>query len=212
MALCTAAQARLHIPSLTSTGEDTNLDALITRADALFANWCGYPSVVAVSPTFGVVASMEDTTYVVYNGLGGRVRVLDSRHLRCDIWPVISVTSVYDDTTEAYGTAVTSTTYTLIDGNQGLIAYNANSGAAWANPESPLVRNIKLTVVAGWVTIPADLIEATCLQVKHWWDLRHTQGRTNVSVGAGSAGLRDETMPAAVRELLAPYRLPGVWL
>jgi hypothetical protein len=212
MALMTAAQARVYIPTLTSTGEDTNIDTLIARADAAMASWCGYPPVIAATPVMGLTPTLEDQTYVLYNGRGGLVRVLDSRHIQCDVWPVISITSIYDDTSEAYGTAVTSTDYTLIDGNQGLIAYDADSGKAWAD-SGPTIRNIKLTAVCGWATIPGDILQAAGLLVAHWWQLRHTQGRTNVSTaGGGSAGLRDEELPASVKQLLSPYRLPRVWL
>ena len=209
MALVTAAQARVHIPSLTSTGEDTNIDTLIARVGALFGRWCGYPPTSA-----GGASSMESSaSHILYNGLGGYVDVISPRFLRSKVWPVTAISSIYDDVTEAYATAITSTNYAIVDGNAGLIGYTASSGAAWLKPSSPSVRNIKATLTCGWSTVPTDVQEAAVLMLHHWWELRHTQGRQNVATAAGtSAGLREETMPAAVRQLLAPYRLPHVWL
>ena len=55
MAIMTAAEARLYIRGITGTGEDANLNALIARADALFAGYIGLPS-----PTVGGNPTLED--------------------------------------------------------------------------------------------------------------------------------------------------------
>lgn len=207
MALITAAEAKLANLGLSGTGEDTNLDTLILRADRFFARYCGYPATSA-----GGNATMEDASYVLYNGQGGRVKVLSSRAIQVDVWPVTAVASIYDDTTEAYSSAVSSSLYAIQNGDAGIIEYTAASGRAWLDPGVGTVRNIKVTATCGWVTIPDDLKHATVMMVRHWWDLLATQGATTVSTGQSSSPRRDETMPEPVKEILQAYRLPSVYL
>ena len=205
MALITAAEARAQIPGLTGTGDDSAISVLIDRVDRVFARWCGYPSASA-----GGNASMEDASYVLYNGPGGHVDVLDSRRIQLRVWPVTAVTSIYDDTTEAYGTAVTASYYAITNGDAGIVEYTMASGQAWRDCTAG--HNLKVTATCGWVTIPDDLKQAAMMMVRHWRDLRHVQTKTNASAGSSSASVRDETIPAAVREILQPFRLPSVYL
>ena len=208
MALITAAQARLAIPGLTGTGEDTNIETVISRVGAAFARWCGYPPASA-----GASPTMETTSYTLYSGRGGLIDILDGRFLRVNIWPVTAVSAIYDDPQETYGTAITSTYYAIVDGNQGLIGYTVASGLGWIQPTSENVKNIKIACSAGFSTVPGDLAGLAVMAVKHWWDLRHVQGRTSVVAGSNNASLRDEDLlPAVVRQGLAPLRLPRAWL
>lgn len=208
MALITAAQARLALPALTGTTEDTNLETVIGRAGAILAAWCGYPSATA-----GAAPTMETTSYILYNGLGGLVHRLDSRHLRVDVWPVTAITSIYDDTTEAYGTAVTSTNYTLIKGDEGLIALTLASGLSW-NDAGAYYRNLKVTVTAGWATVPPHLAQAAMMLTKHLWENRRTQGVVSTNQGGTSVTVREaeHILPEDVRALVSPLRLPRVHL
>jgi hypothetical protein len=84
--LVTVAEAKAHIPALTSstTAEDDFLTTLIKRAGAAFARRCGYP---------GAAASMEARTYRL------ELAAQSSRELDLEVYPVCSVTSAYVDAT-----------------------------------------------------------------------------------------------------------------
>lgn len=201
MALITVAEAKLHIPrqEAASTAEDPNLETMISRVGRIFGRWCGYPPASA-----GGASTMESTSYTLYlDGPGGQT-------LRLPIWPVSAFTSIYDDPDRDYNAddLVASSDYDT-DGEQGLVILKPSAAhGAWSRS----YRAIKATITAGYTTVPDDVKLAACLMVRHLWDLKHTQGRQSVNQGEQTAQLREETLPAAVRELLGPYRLASVYL
>ena len=198
MALITAPQAREKIPSLTGTGEDTLLDTMIAAAGVAFARYCGYPAAsVGGNPT------MEAATYTRYlDGPGGR-------DLNLDVWPVNSVTSIEDDPTRDFdGSAylVAPTDYTIRDGNRGLVVLKSTAAhGQWSHIDGA----IKVVYSGGFSAGPATLKELCKHAVRHAYDLRATQGKTNLSQGGVNVGLRDEDyLPALVRQGLDNFRLP----
>ena len=197
MALVTAAEARLAIPALTSTGEDSNLDRLIDRAGAVLAAWCGYPPASA-----GGVATFEDATYtMVLDGPGGL-------ELALPVGPLVSVTSVHSDPLREYGSdvLVASGDYTL-DNHRSLIVLNDDSAqGAWGLG----YRAIKVVFVAGFETVPVDIKQAAIAQVAHWWRLRRQAGKRSINQEGGTATLLPETMPPQVAQLMGPSRLAEV--
>jgi|APGre2960657373_1045057.scaffolds.fasta_scaffold00156_12 hypothetical protein len=201
MALITAAEARGHIPQLTGTAEDTLLDLWIGRIGAVFAAWCDYPP-----STAGAAPTMESTSYTRYiDGPGGR-------ELTLDVWPVTAVGSIYDDANWTWAAAdlVASGDYAILDGSIGLVLLTETaSHGSWGTAR----RALKVTFTAGYTTIPAALKMAAILAVRNAWNLRAEQGRSNVSGGGVSLGLRDEELLSpAVRQALAPFRLPRALL
>jgi hypothetical protein len=54
------------------------------------------------------------------------------------------------------------------------------------------------------------LAHAVAVMTRHLFDLRHGQGRTSVSEAGISTSLRPETMPDAVRQMVARYVVPVV--
>lgn len=200
MALITASEAKLLVPALSGTGSDTDLDTLIARADSVMAAWCGYPS-----RSTGLDPTLEDQTYTLrLSGPGGR-------DLYLPVGPIISVTSIEDDPNEAFDGSsylVASGDYEVMlpsstDGERIRLKTSATHGA-WSNTDAPV---IKAVVVAGWATIPGGLKQATAMLVRHWWDLRQTQGRQVQTQQGSTVTNREEEIPAAVRQMLAPYRL-----
>ena len=184
MALITAAEARGHIPQLTGTAEDTLLDLWIARIGEVFARWCGYPPATA-----GASATMESAAYTRYfDGPGGR-------ELTLDVWPVVSVASG---------------DYAILDGSIGLVLLTETAThGTWSGSK----RAIKATFTAGYATVPYALKMAAILAVRNAWNLRAEQGRSNVSGGGVSLGLREEELLSpAVRAALAPFRLPRALL
>lgn len=203
MALVTAAEARAHLPLLDGTGEDTLIGTLIDRAGRVLARWCGYPPA-----TVGANPTLESATYVTY--LDGPARSDEPEAIRLPVLPVVSVTSIYDDPSRQYTSesSVDVVNY-IVYGEEGLVVCSTTgTKSGWSSDR----RAIKVTYVAGFSTVPDDLKLAACLYVRHLWDLRHVQGRTSVAQGQANAGLRDETIPDSVKELLQPYRLASVYL
>lgn len=196
MALITAAEARLYIPGLTGTGQDTELDTLIARADSVLAEWCGYPPASA-----GADPTLEDVTYTEYYS---GPALLTPNAVQLNVIPVQSITSAANDTSGdwSYSGTIASGDRTL-DGVEGLLFTNPDSGEGWYTGQ----RAIKIVYVAGFATIPESIKQATALLVAHWWGLRKHKGKTNANAGQGSANLRPETIPESVRQIMAPFRL-----
>lgn len=69
--------------------------------------------------------------------------------------PLVSITSLYDDPLRVYGasTALAAGNYVIADANAGLIVLD---GLTFSRG----LRNIKITYVGGYATIPADLEQA----------------------------------------------------
>jgi len=199
MALITTAEAKLYLPGLTGTTEDTNIDTMIGIAGERLAQYCGY-----LPAATGGGASMESTAYTeYYPGPGGRLMQL--RH-----YPVVSIATVEDDPTEAFD----GSSYLI--GTSDRVLRDAEFGELWLTFESThgtwsnTVRKvIKVVYNAGYSTTPEGLKNAVGLVVRHLWQMRGTLGRSSIAVGGTSVSPGPETLPETVRELLGPYRLAG---
>lgn len=203
MALITAAEARVMIPALTATGADTDLGTLITRADAAIAHYCGLPAASATA-----APTLESTTYTEYHD---GPAADEPRALALGVRHVSAVTSIHIDPLWSYGasTLVDSANYSL-DGLAGRVRLLPTSSTGW----TPGYRAIKVVYVAGFTSgnAPADLKQAAALLVAHWWRLRSGVSRSSTSGQTGGASLRDEVLPAAVRQLVGRYVLPSAVL
>ena len=200
MAVITAAEARFYLRGLTGTGEDTDIATCVTRVDAALAAWLGFPPRdEATDPT------LEDVSYVLYlDGPGGLV-------VQSPVWPIQSVTSIYDDPDRSYDAAslVAATDYDLDKPVGKIILSNSAVWGSWSSSW----RAIKLTVVAGWTTIPERLKHAVGLTVRHQWRARDLAGVETMTGSSGmSASLRPFTILPEVQQLLAADRLPGGWV
>lgn len=198
MALISTSEAKQMIPALSSgSTEDTLLTSLISAVGAAMAAWCGYPSASA-----GAAPTMESATYTRYqDGPGERLLVLE-------VWPVTSITSIYDSQDRSYRASdqVASGDFTLVEGERGLVEldWDASHGS-WSTAR----RAIKSTYVAGWATVPENLKQAARIAVRALYDKRQTLSFTSQSVGGASVGMvTPADLPAETKQLLAPYRLP----
>jgi hypothetical protein len=203
VALVTAAEVRLNLPGLgTSATEDTILDTLIARADAVLANWCGYDAATeggAGAPT------LEDVTFTRYlKGPGGRA-------LQLPFYPIVSVTTIEDDTTETFNGStylVSSSDYSLRKDEGIVLLKQTATRGTWSESESEV---LKVVWVAGWATVPYAMKQACIQLVIYWYNQRGTLGKSSVNAGGFSVSPRDETIPTSVKELMAPYRLLRAW-
>ncbi len=200
MAIMTASEARLYVRGITGTGEDSNLDTLISRADAVFASYLGLPPASA-----GAAASLEDQTITLYmDGPGGQ-------ELRLPYAPVLSITSIHDSDDRLYSSAdlVAASDYELY-GDESLIRLtDTSSHGFWSTTR----RAIKVAAVIGFSTIPEDIKHAAGLQVAHWFQGRDHVGRKSVSQGGGSITVMGLELLPEVRQALNPYRQAGaIWV
>lgn len=205
MALVTAANVRSYVaPDLSGTAEDTFIETLITGFEALAAAYCGYPPATA-----GATPTMEDTSYVRYYTGDG------TRDLRLDLWPVVSIASIYDDPDLDFDDAadlVAAADYGsgAFAGSTGLVRLTSTAThGTWSTTPGA----IKATYTAGFTTPPSDLILACKIGVKKVWDMSREQGKLSQSAGGGSVSYRDEDLlPREAREVLKRLRLPRVYL
>ena len=203
MALITAAEARVFIPGLSGTAEDTLLDTLIAEAGALIAEFCCVRAVSAtVSPT------LESTTYTLYGGDGVTLETDgdDGAHLSLHVPPVTSITSIYDSTTWAYGSGdlVASSSYVL-DGPRSRVLTAPTGAHSWVNRG----RGRRVICVAGYATAPSGLKYACGELVSHLWTIRYVGQAVSVSAGGSSIQLPDGPIPPAIVARLMPFRLMG---
>ena len=201
MAVVTAAEVRAYIPTLSGDGDDSVLNTLVSRFDAVASSHMGYPK-----QSSGTV-SIESGTYVeILDGPGGR-------ELTTTVKPIISVTSIYDDPDLDYTDSadlIASSDYTLY-GQEGRVVldYNATD-ASWSVGH----RHIKITYVAGYGSggIPTAIKHAACIQVAHWYQARAHIGRTNLSSAGQTVALNTLELLPEVRKALQPYSLATVWV
>lgn len=193
MAVITQAEARLALPGLSA--DDSNVATLISRADAILAAWCGFPT-----PTEATRPTFDTTSYTRYlPGPGGR-------ELHLPVWPIVSITSIEDDTTEAFDGStylVSSNDYSARRGGVVLLKPTATHGA-WSLSDEPV---IKAVWTAGWTaaSAPEPVKQAMVEYVGLLWATRATLGVNNL----GSASPRLPEIPFHCMEQLGPYRLLG---
>jgi hypothetical protein len=196
MPVITAARVRVLMPEITGTGEDTTIEALIDAADAQIAQWCGMARASSGAYTLGSTAYVlrEPDLHVSADG----------RRVLLRVHNVTAWTSLYSDPLRAFGsdTLVDSATY---ETDALMCAFDLLPSATALTLER---RGIKASVTAGWSTLPDDLEQAVAMQTRHLFTLRRSQGQSSVSEGGVSVSLRDETIPATVAQIVAPYRIP----
>lgn len=120
-------------------------------------------------------------------------------------YPVITLTSIHDDTDRAFGSSTAKTAYEIAD------ARNYEKGILELYDEvfDDGQKNIKVVYKAGYATIPADLAHAVkviCQQEYLLYD-KKLGGQTVRSVGDMSITLSQEDVriPRNAWEMLKPY-------
>lgn len=193
MPVITAARAKVGIQSITGPGEDATIELLIDVADAQISRYLRVSENDSGANTLASAAYTLTTPDLV---------IVDGRTVYLPLVGITAITSVHDDSAQAYeaATLVSSDDYRL-DTRLGAIKMKPT-----ASNLSETDGDVQVIAVAGYSTLPDDLAQAVAMQTRNLWTLRRQQGLTSVSEAGVSAGLRDETIPAAVRELIDPYR------
>lgn len=125
-ALCSLSEFKNFVKiDLAETSQDTTLEGMINAASTRLKQYCGH--------------SLRRKTYIEYhNGEDGQICLVTNE------FPIVSVTSLYDDTLRVYGLD------TLLD--TAYYTYDPESGTIYLDGEEFCtgIRNIKVTYVAGF--------------------------------------------------------------
>ena len=199
MSVVSGSECRLYIRGLSGTAEDTNIETIVDRVNPVIARYLGWPLMSAG------VYSLSSGTYVVYLTGDG------SKQLDLPIIPVTAISSIYDDPELGYDDSadlVAASDYTLY-GNEGIVMLkNDSTHGHWT--KTP--RAVKVTMTAGFSSVPQEIKQAIGLQVAHIWQARDHVGRTKVSQGGGSIEVAPLGLLPEVKELIAPWRMGSAWM
>ncbi len=199
MALCSASEVRELVQGLPADA-DLLLNTLIGRAGTALARHCGYP---------GTNPSMEETEYTRYVG-DGYVRWEDSQKIVLSVFPVISITSIHEDSDWEYGadTLVSASDYLLRgEGSEQIILKPNSTHGGWSSAP----QEVRVVWRAGFATPPGDLKQACAELVAHWYGgTRGRRGLSSASDAAGSQSFLSAKIPDHVREMVDIFCLPGI--
>lgn len=166
-----------------NTDHDEELDRLIKAAQAFLEQEC--------QRTF------EQATVTEYHsGNDWSDRILVSAP------PIISITNIWDDPARVYATPIASSLYVIDDAEAGVIRLD---GLTFTKG----LRNIKVTYVGGFATIPGDLEEAAIEMV---WAARMKGEQSLVgvrsrSIADGSVQFVNLAWPLDLDAIISKYRL-----
>lgn len=190
MALVTEAEVKEAIPQLGSSDYSSAVTTLIARVGELFARRCGYPEATA-----GATPTMESTSYVLrVDGHGGR-------ELDLELYPVTAVSAVRDDPTGDYtddAYLVDSADYAIEEGRR-LVLTSTSTWGAWGRGRL----RVRVSMTAGFVTVPPLLRQLAIQAVRHWWESRNRQGRASASSGG-------DAIQYAAEDLIPPHVAAGL--
>jgi len=188
----------LYVPQLTQ--DDSTLGTLIDRAEGALAMWLRWP----IPDGFGR-PTLEQQTYTFF--LNGPAYA-DFMRLDLPIRPIQSITSIHDDPDRVYGadTLVAASDYE-VDKNKGEIFLLPQATHSWNHAR----RTIKVVCDCGLVESQDVEVakQAIVMLVKHWWELRHTQGLASATQGGQSQARRSEALPVHVTQLVSHWRTWG---
>jgi hypothetical protein len=154
---------------------DAELERLIPAVQAFLEQQCGRTFEQATATEYYHGAGSGGLSTVEHSAPRWRSQLLVARP------PIVSVTSLYDDPLRVYGasTLLAASSYVVADADAGLIILD---GLTFQQG----LRNIKITYVGGYATIPTDLEQAAIELV---WACRE-KGANNL-VGVRSRSVAD---------------------
>ena len=203
MSLVTPSQVIARaLPSLDDTAENQAvLQPLVDAAEDLIATFLGYPKIAGVS-------SLEVTDYVHFC----KAQRADSSLVLLPVGPVSAVATVHDSTAWEYDASslVDAADYVL-EGPVWALRTTRSAGHTWTAPEGQeAARAIRVSYSAGYANAPPKLAQAIALYVRHLYHLGHVGGSAVIADAGRTDTLRDETLPASVRQLVYGLRLGSV--
>ncbi len=187
MALASLWDVKQHIGiASTNTDNDAVLSALLDASSAAMETWVGRK--------FAQATYTED-----YNGE-------ERNSLNLKHWPVISVTSLHDDPDRDFnsGTLIDAADY-YVDLESGLIELVIDDSDD--SYFTAATRNVRVVYVAGYATIPDDVIRACVLWTAALYANRTHIGLMSESIGGYSyTRAKFDDAPEEAQALLKKYR------
>ena len=181
--LCSSSEVKSYL-GLTGSTHDDVIAALITPASEAIENFCR--------------REFDETSHTEYfDGLDKDRIVLSHR-------PVTAVSGLWDDPSRDFDDAsLVDTDEYVIDEERGIIRLLAGAF-------SDGVRNVKVTYTGGYATIPKDVAQACVMLVAAWLHRGRegADGLTARNAGGTAQQFESQSLPAAVRQVLLPYREP----
>lgn len=167
---------------IAGTADDAWLGDLIGRASAAVVSFCGWP---ILAGSYSETVETDGRTHTI---------VLAR-------WPITAVIGLTLD-----GVDVTADLSWKIQAGGGLTRWKDHRPVPW--PRGALV----VEYDAGHATAPDDIQAATIELVRQWFDRDRdpTVKSTSYNGTETSYVVNPAGLPAVVRDLLAPHRLPGV--
>lgn len=181
MALTTTANVKSYL-AITESTHDTILGTLVTQAEKMIFSYLG--------------KNIESAVYTEYYDGDG------SDELHVDQYPIISVTSIHNDTERVFGsdTLIDSDNYVIYE-NEGIIRlFNDESSFTIGK------RNIKIIYTAGYASVPSDITLAANKLVAHLFNRRGADGHTQETLGSYSTSYDKLGIPQDVKLMLDAYR------
>jgi len=189
--LTTLANAKEYL-GISGSDDDTLLGNLIDRASEAIENYCRRKFA-------------QETLTEYYDGRGSHRLVLNRR-------PVSSITSIYDDLDRDFteDTLIDADDYVLYP-DEGIVEFK-NTASTFPSTAAYFYdgqRNVKVTYVAGYETIPTD-VEQACLMLVALLYNRAKQRADGIKqesqAGAYSVAYAGMLMTPEIKALLEPYR------
>ena len=182
MALATLAKVKEYL-EISGSDHDARLTALVGRAEQAVKSFTRRE----------LEAPGADVTEL-HDGADGDTVFLDE-------FPIISVTSVHDDTEGVFGaeTLIAATDYAIV-ANEGFVRLRFTRFIEG-------VQNIQVKYIGGFASnsIPKDLEMATIYLVAHWFEERKNLALEARALRDGGTSRHLHDFPPQVKEMLMPY-------
>lgn len=178
-----AVKRHLKIDAL-DTEHDTELEELINASYLLLEGYIHHP--------------LKSATYTEdYDGDATNTLILRK-------YPIISITSIHDDTARAFGadTLVPATDYVLDNEEEvGAVRLFQNTSIFTRG-----IKNVRVVYVAGYATIPADAARACILLVAWLFNRAGSESIVSQALGGKSESYVDDLLPLYIKQLVNRFK------
>jgi uncharacterized phiE125 gp8 family phage protein len=181
------AKEQLHI-GVSESDFDDQLINLVNRGYKILENYIGHQ-----------IKSATYTEY--YNGD-------DTGELMLRNWPIVSITSIHidqdGDRSWESDELINSANY-YYDADNGIIEFvqATGTGPTWFEPG---IKNIKVIYVAGYATIPNELVHALVMYVAWLFNRTATEGTTTMALGGKTEVYDHSFLPNYIRRILDKFK------